>query len=82
MLLPTNEECKRVETEREMPKLKFSKSASQAYYISRERENWRFTILQEFQYGKDVFQTTTNKYLSPHRKNVNELDAFLFVWLW
>ena len=35
MLLPTNEECKRVETEREIPKLKFIKRLvmTNRYYL-------------------------------------------------
>ena len=45
-------------------------------------------ILQEFQYGKDVFQTTTNKYQDTYLTYVGSriimmrMVNSLFVWLW
>lgn len=55
-----------VESIEEIPKLKFTikQSVETAIYgidKSYSRRYKPYCILQEFQYGKDVFQTTTNK---------------------
>lgn len=67
----------RVETEREIPKLKFimySKAIGKQVYQAIGELHY---ILQEFQYGKETVQTTTSKSI------IKEWEVkTLLAWLW